>query len=259
MNSRLAIMSCLMLVLVLALAQTEVHASHDWGGIDVCRAYRDTAPPGIDPSTLPEPHTRGAQLLTRYCTQCHALTGPGRHTAEEWPAVLERMHMLMDVSRRFRGMMGSIALPSSDEMRVLGEYLSAHALQPLRGTPHGAGAQAFTTACAACHTLPDPRQHNAAEWLAVVRQMQVKADIMGRANVFETVARAEVIAYLQAHASDGVSVDSPVGDARDAVATHTTRAPRYGLERLIWLTPFFAAAGLGLWRWWNRRVRRAAH
>lgn len=250
MNTRLAILSCLLLVLV----QTEVQASHDWGGIDVCRAYRDTAPPGIDPSTLPEPQVRGAQLLTRYCTQCHALTGPGRHTAEEWPAVLERMHMLMDVSRRFRGMMGSIALPDAEEIRVLAEYLSAHALQPMRGIPHGAGAPAFTTACAACHTLPDPRQYRAAQWPAVVRQMQVKADIMGRASVFESVANAEVIAYLQAHANDGVNVDSPVGAARSAVATNTTPAPRYGLERLVWLTPFFAAAALGLWRWWSRRV-----
>ncbi len=246
------------LCFMLALAQ-EVHASHDWGGIDVCRVYRDTAPPGVDPAALPEPKARGAQLLTHYCTQCHALTGPGRHTAEEWPAVLERMHMLMDVSRRFRGMMGSIELPSPDEMRVLAEYLSAHALQPLRGIPHGAGAQAFSTACAACHTLPDPRQYRAAQWPAVVRQMQVKADIMGRASVFETVASAEVVAYLQAHASDGVSVDSLVGDARDAVATTTMRAPHYGLERLVWLTPFFAVAGLGLWRWWSRRVRQTAH
>lgn len=246
------------LCLMLALAQA-VQASHDWGGIDVCRAYRDTAPPGIDPATLPEPHARGAQLLTRYCTQCHALTGPGRHTSEEWPAVLERMHMLMDVSRRFRGMMGSIALPDADEMHVLSEYLSAHALQPMHGTPHGAGAPAFTTACAACHTLPDPRQYRAAEWPGVVRQMQVKADIMGRASVFETVASAEVLAYLQAHASDAVSIDSPVGDARDAVATNTTRVPHYGLERLVWLTPFFAVAVLGLWRWWSWRVRRTVH
>jgi cytochrome c2 len=249
----------LILCLLLALVQSEARASHDWGGIDVCRAYRDTAPPGIDPVSLPEPQGHGAQMLTRYCTQCHALTGPGRHTTEEWSAVLERMHMLMDVSRRFRGMMGTIALPDAEEMRVLGAYLSAHALQPMRGTPQGEGAQAFTTVCAACHTLPDPRQYRAAEWPAVVQQMQLKADIMGRASVFETLASDEVLAYLKRHASDGVSIDPAMGDARGAVTTSTMRAPRYGLERLIWLIPFFAAAGVGLWRWWSRRGRRTVH
>lgn len=251
MNSRSAILLCLLLV------QSVAHANHDWGGIDVCRAYRDTAPPGIDPATLPEPQSRGARLLTHYCTQCHALTGPGRHTAEEWPAVLERMHMLMDVSRRFRGMMGSIALPDAEEMRVLGEYLSAHALQPLRGVPHGGGVQAFSAACAACHALPDPHQYRAAEWPAVVRQMQDKARIMGRAKIFETVADAELIAFLQRHAGDAVSVAPAVDDARGVAAATRADVPRYGPERLAWLTPFFAFAMLGLWRWW-RHVRRTA-
>ncbi|MBI5461451.1 MAG: hypothetical protein HY941_04610 [Gammaproteobacteria bacterium] len=241
------------LCLLLALTQTGAQANHDWGGIDVCRAYRDTAPPGIDPATLPEPQSRGAHILTRYCMQCHALTGPGRHTTEEWPAVLERMHMLMDVSRRFRGMMGSIALPDADEMRALGEYLSAHALQPLRGIPRGAGAQAFVTACAACHTLPDPRRYTAAQWPAVVRQMQVKAGVMGRTQIVEPVASAEVLAFLQRHARDGARVDARE-DAVRGTAVNAARTPQYGLERLVWLTPFFVAAGFGFWRWWRRRA-----
>lgn len=233
-----------------------VQASHDWGGIDVCRAYRDTAPPGIDPVTLPESQSRGARLLQQYCVQCHALTGPGRHTADEWPAVLERMHMLMDVSRRFRGMMGSIALPNAEEMRELGRYLSAYALQPLRGTPQGPGAQAFVTACASCHTLPDPRRFPAVAWRGVVQQMQVKAGIMGRDSVFKAVASDEVIAFLERHAHDGVAV--AIQDVSTTVATETARSPRYGLERVVWLTPFFAVAGLGVWRWWARRARRPA-
>lgn len=223
-------------------------ASHNWGGIDVCTAYRGTAPPGIDPAVLPEPQSRGARLLQHYCVQCHALTGPGRHTAEEWPTVLERMRMLMDVSQRFRGLMGSIQMPDAEELRMLGEYLAAHALQPMRGTPRGAGAQAFVTACTACHALPDPRQYRAAQWPAVVAQMQVKAGIMGRADLTEVLADTEVLAYLQRNAADRLVVD-PHGNAGVAPVAMVARAAGYGPERLLWLTPFFALIGLGLWRW----------
>lgn len=226
-------------------------ASHNWGGVDVCTAYRDTAPPGIDPATLPEPQGRGAQLLQQYCVQCHALTGPGRHTAEEWPAVLERMHMLMDVSRRFRGLMGSIQMPDADELRTLGEYLAAHALQPMPGTPRGAGAQAFVTACAGCHALPDPRRYEAAHWPAVVAQMQDKAGVMGRADLTEVLADSEVLAYLQRNAADRLIADphGNAGVAPVAMAARDAHEASYGPERLVWLTPFFALIALGLWRW----------
>ena len=171
-------------------------ASHNWGGIDVCTVYRDIAPPGIEAASLPEPEGQGARLLDQYCTQCHALTGPGRHTAGEWPAVLERMRLLMDVSRRFRGLMGSIQMPADDELRVLTDYLTTHALQPLRGTPRGAGAEIFANACAACHTLPDPHQYRAAEWPALVSQMASKATVMGREELAQALTSDDLLAYL---------------------------------------------------------------
>lgn len=244
-----------LLAFVLAAGAAAGQASHNWGGIDVCTAYRGTAPPGIDPAMLPEPQRRGAQLLQQYCVQCHALTGPGRHTAEEWPAVLERMRMLMDVSRRFRGLMGSIQMPDAAELRALGEYLAAHALQPMQGTPRGAGAQAFATTCAACHTLPDPHQYRAVEWPAVITQMQDKAGIMGRTDLTAALADADVLAYLQRNATDRLVIDphGNTGVAPVAMASRDAREPGYGPERLVWLIPFFALIGLGLWRWRARR------
>jgi mono/diheme cytochrome c family protein len=247
--------SAYLLAVILVAFSASSQASHNWGGIDVCTAYRGTAPPGIDPATLPEPQGRGAQLLQQYCVQCHALTGPGRHTAGEWPVVLERMRMLMDVSRRFRGLMGSIQMPDAEELRALGEYLTGHALQPMRGTPRGAGAQVFMTACAACHTLPDPRQYRAAEWPQLVAQMRDKADIMGRTDLNESLASDDMLAYLQRNAADRLIADphGNVGVAPVSTTPSDERNPQYGLERLVWLTPFFAVIGLGLWRWWVRR------
>jgi len=40
-------------------------------------------PSGINPDQLPEPDSKGAHLLARYCSQCHGVPGPGMHTADE--------------------------------------------------------------------------------------------------------------------------------------------------------------------------------
>ncbi len=235
-----------------------VEASHDWGGIDVCKTYRDRVPPGLDPMLLPEPDSRGARLLKQYCTQCHELPGPGRHTAEEWPAVLERMAVLMDVSQRFRGLMGRVAAPSADERAALEAYVSAHALVPMRGTPRGPGAAEFAQACTGCHALPAPGQHASVEWGDVVARMQRNAAIMQR-GAFDARAEQAILTYLASAAGDrytsdphGAGVQPPRQPASDSEPSDWT------LRRLAYLSPFFAVAALGVLRWWRAaRARRA--
>lgn len=39
-------------------------------------------PPGITPDDLPEPESAGANVLVRYCAQCHHLPNPAMQTAE---------------------------------------------------------------------------------------------------------------------------------------------------------------------------------
>jgi hypothetical protein len=244
--------ACLMLGIPIA------EASHDWGGIDVCKTYRDRVPPGLDPTLLPEADSRGARLLRQYCTQCHELPGPGRHTAEEWPAVLERMAVLMDVSQRFRGLMGKIAAPSTDERAALEAYLSAHALVPMRGTPRGPGAAEFAQGCTGCHALPAPSQHAPEEWGDVVARMQRNAAVMQR-GAFDARAEQAILTYLASAADDryisdphGAGVQPPRQPASDSDSTDWT------LQRLAYLTPFFAVAMLGVLRWWRAaRARRA--
>ena len=85
-------------------------------------------PPGLDPAFLPEPRSSGAQLLARYCTQCHELPGPGLHTADEWPSVADRMARRM---RMMSGMMHDIEAPDNDELRTLVAYLQQHAQMPI--------------------------------------------------------------------------------------------------------------------------------
>ena len=75
--------------LLALLAVPPAWANHPWGEVDICTTRNDIMPPGlVAPAEL---GSQGAQLLQRYCTQCHNLPGTGRHTAEEWPALLERM------------------------------------------------------------------------------------------------------------------------------------------------------------------------
>ncbi len=48
-------------------------------------------PQGQTKISLPEPESEGAQLVKKFCSDCHAPPSPLVHTAEEWPNVLYRM------------------------------------------------------------------------------------------------------------------------------------------------------------------------
>ena len=100
-----------------------VAASHQWAGIDLCEVYRDSLPPGLTIESLPEPKSNGAALLQQYCTQCHNLPGPDRHTAAEWRDVASKMFMLMDVSKRFGGVTGRVEVMDKQQQEALTAYL----------------------------------------------------------------------------------------------------------------------------------------
>lgn len=239
--------------LVLLLCAGGAQANHDWGGIDVCTAYRDTAPPGFDPQALPQPDSAGAQVLQRYCVQCHALPGPGRHTAEEWPAVVERMVTLMDVSRRFRGLMGRIDMPDMQQQQALREYLRAHALEAMTEAPAGEGGAAYARTCGACHALPDPRQHPADQWPAVVARMERNAQVMGRA--WDGQGALQSVAWLQGR-ERGTGLQPHGGGSLPRPDPRDRSAPGAGaFAPLVWLVPFFVLAAVGALRWW-RAARR---
>ena len=158
---------------VLLLNSSLVFASHSFAGLDMCALYPEVMPPGLMPEQLPDAGGQAALLMQNYCTQCHELPGPGRHTAEEWPQVLDRMLVIMDVADRFGGLLGDIKTPSSSERDQLRNYLVLHALKPLAQTPQGAGANAFENHCSACHVLPDPAQYGV-DWSGDAERSDVK-------------------------------------------------------------------------------------
>ena len=158
-------------------------------------------PLGINPASLPQPHSEGARLMQHYCTQCHGLPGPGLHTAAGWPAVVARMaareRMMSD-----RDMM-VIQTLSAKEQATLLAYLQKHAQIPLnkataKGLDTPAG-RAFSATCSQCHALPDPVQHTVAEWPAVVLRMRRNMVAMGKPAPPRSTLHA-IDAYLRKYA-----------------------------------------------------------
>ena len=73
---------------------------------------------GCAPS-LPEPESRGAQLLTERCGGCHRVYAPSLMTAEMWRYQVDRMRELF-------AKQGVPWLSPADEQALL-EYLTKHA------------------------------------------------------------------------------------------------------------------------------------
>ena len=145
-------------------------------------------PPAFEPRELPEPKSRGARLLVRYCVQCHNLPSPAMHHAAKWPAIFERMVVRMrgkgNLGELMRDMMAGVEAPSVDEAGVLLAYLQKYSQRPLDPDRYPAvnlpEGQSFRLACQQCHVLPDPRRHTASEWPAVVARMEKNMEWMNR-------------------------------------------------------------------------------
>jgi cytochrome c5 len=168
-------------------------------------------PPGISSEDLPEPDSDGAALVSRYCTQCHNLPGPGLHTAEEWPVVAARMFQRMAgmADRRHRlGMMRrhmpSIQEPTVTDRDAIVAYLAQHAIRPAAphppGSPETTEQTLFRQTCSRCHVLPDTASHTADEWPLVIERMRKNMETMGRPGISDQ-ERDAIVRYLQDHAS----------------------------------------------------------
>jgi hypothetical protein len=57
----------------------------------------------IDPRKYPDLKSPPGQMFSIACSQCHVLPDPQRHTALEWPQVVERMRRNMAWANRVTG------------------------------------------------------------------------------------------------------------------------------------------------------------
>jgi len=245
------------LLLTLILNGSSVFASHSYAGMDMCALYPEVMPPGLDPALLPEAGGAGATLMETYCTQCHALPGPGRHTAEEWMDVLDRMFVLMDVADRFGGLLGNVKTPSLNEREQLSHYLLLHSLKTMTTKPQGIGAAAFENHCAGCHALPDPAQYNHLDQSSLIKRMQRNMEVMKYVPPTAD-AMMQIQLYLQNNDNRIEAVNALAGDSlmldRSNESNHL---PDRGFSFGSWLAlaPFFVLIIIGLLRWWNNHQR----
>ncbi len=199
---------------LLATADEAADAKRRWEQSPYGPMLERILPPTFAPEQLPERDGAGAQLVQRYCVQCHNLPNPAMHQAAKWPPIVERMVKRMqgrgNMGRLMADMMAGVEAPSREERRTLVAYLRRHAQQPLDPARYPELAQPstepFRLACSQCHVLPDPQRHTAAEWRAVVTRMQQNMQWMNRVvgskpDPDEPQLRIEaILAFLQRHA-----------------------------------------------------------
>jgi len=174
-------------------------------------------PPTFEPAQLPQPGSRGAELVVQYCVQCHNLPNPAMHNSEKWPGIVDRMVIRMrgngNLGELMTEMMAGVRAPSDEEEKLLVAYLRRHgqrAIDPRRypelERPSG---QSFKLACGQCHVLPDPRRYTAKEWPAVVARMEENMAWMNRVVGNQPDPREpqlrvdEILWFLQKYARRG--------------------------------------------------------
>lgn len=170
-------------------------------------------PPAATPERLPEPESRGAQLLLRYCVQCHHLPSPAMHHAEKWPRIVDRMVLRMkghgNMGALMKDMMGGVAWPSEEETHALLDYLQQHAQLPIQESRYAdlaTAGRSFREACSQCHVLPDPASRKPQEWRDIVERMSRNMQWMNRVVGSRPDAREpqlaveEIVGYLERHA-----------------------------------------------------------
>lgn len=151
-------------------------------------------PAGVAAGDLPDPSSRGAQLVIQYCSQCHPLPTPTMHSATDWPSVARRMWLRMELLPTSLGVQ---VPPAADRFTIL-TYLLANSLKVSGSVlPAGKGRDEFAIVCSQCHAVPDPRVHSAQDWPAVYSRMERNMERMGVRPPTATQT-GDILVYLQA-------------------------------------------------------------
>jgi len=150
-------------------------------------------PAGVAPEDLPEPTSRGAKLVVKYCAQCHSLPAPTAHSATDWPSVARRMWLRMEWLPDSLG----VKVPTNAERYEILQYLTVNALR-VSGSelPAGRGREAFAQVCSRCHALPDPRVHSRADWAIVFARMERNMERM-KVAAPTSQQTEDILYYLQ--------------------------------------------------------------
>ena len=79
----------------------------------------------LDPKQYPDLKSPPGQMFAIACSQCHVLPDPKRHTAVEWPQVVERMRRNMSWANRVTGDAALRTLPELNTAEII-RFLQRH-------------------------------------------------------------------------------------------------------------------------------------
>ena len=144
--------------------------------------------------------------LTMHCAQCHDLPSPRYKTADQWPAVFDRMLGRMEMMRRGRMMhRGRVESPSASEAGILLEYLKEFGMRPAHHDELNSGNEidrkVFRMACSQCHVLPSPSLHSLEDWPAVVARMEGNIQLMNKQGI-TAQGREAINRFLKANSAN---------------------------------------------------------
>ena len=157
-------------------------------------------PKGMNPDDLPDAGSRGATMLTLYCTQCHDLPTPAMHSAAEWQEVLTRMDSYLQSNQR--GLLSRAMMPSKKDWGTLSVYFKENAQIPLNPDHYAdiksPAGQAYLATCSQCHETPSPDSHTEKEWPRVVLRMEANM-VSAKREKPNAETRTLIISFLQTH------------------------------------------------------------
>ena len=161
---------------------------------------------------LPEPGSRAVGLQQAYCLQCHGVSSPRMHSAEEWPTLIRRMLMRGAVleSRlggpRSEGMVDAMLmaglrtaeLPPAEDVDSLVAYFqrnafAAAAADELDDSPEAA---LFVEKCSGCHETPSPSARGPGDAQALVARMSAMRAMLGMQQL-TAEEQARIVAFMQ--------------------------------------------------------------
>jgi len=197
-------------------APSVAKAKYLWSQSPHGRMLERILPRVIEPEQLPEPQSPGAQLVARYCVQCHYLPDPRMHTAANWKKTVERMVWRMqgkgNLGKVMKDMMDDVKAPNGEEQAALTRYLQRHGqneIDPADPALKTVAGQMYSIACSQCHALPDPLRHSAREWPEVVQRMKrhmAWTNVVVGATGLRTdpvLKTEEIVRFLQRYARNG--------------------------------------------------------
>lgn len=161
---------------------------------------------------LPEQGSRAVGLQQAYCLQCHGVSSPKMHSADEWPILVRRMLMRGAAlgSRlggpRTEGMVDDMLMaglrtaeiPAAEDVDSLVAYFQRNAFPAAAESeiPDTPDAALYVDRCSACHDTPSPAAHPADEVQALVARMSAMGAMLGLPQL-TAEEQSRLVAFMQ--------------------------------------------------------------